>query len=346
MALPRGRFAPALIVACLLLLGWFVVMPYVGTDARQPDKAGDPSKPRVPFAGANPAVPAFINAAPFDGKRAIGYVRDLCKIGPRISGSDGMKKQQEIIKAHFEKLGAKVEFQRFTAKQVSRPTPVEMANILVTWHPDRERRVLICSHYDTRPRADQEPDRGNWDKPFVSANDGTSGVAWLMELGNHVKQLPLTVGLDFALFDGEEYVFDGAGPDARDKYFFGSEHFAEQYRKDRGGKYYAAGILLDLFAGKDAKYPVEQNSWFAAQPVVNEIWGTAAELKVAAFQRQMGPQVNDDHIALNRAGIPTVDIIDFGYPHWHRLSDLPDECSAESMEAVSRVLTIWLQRAR
>ncbi|HEY1378553.1 MAG TPA: M28 family peptidase [Gemmataceae bacterium] len=346
MALPRGRFALVLAVACLLLLGWFMLMPYVGTNARQPDKPGDQSKPRTPFAGGNPAVPAFINPAPFDGRRALGYVRDLCKIGPRISGSDGMKKQQELIKAHFEKLGAKVEFQRFRAKQVSRPAPVEMTNILITWHPDRERRVLICSHYDTRPRADQEPDRNDWDKPFVSANDGTSGVAWLMELGNHVTHLPLTIGLDFALFDGEEYVFDGAGPDARDKYFFGSEHFGEQYKKDRGGKYYAAGILLDLFAGKDAKYPVEQNSWFAAQPVVNEIWGTAAELKVPAFQQQPGPQVSDDHLALNRAGIPTVDIIDFSYPHWHRLSDLPDQCSAESMENLSRVLTIWLQRAR
>src|SRR5436190_22315020 len=82
MGLPRGRFAPVLAVACLLLLGWLILMPYVGTNARQPDKAGDPSQPRVPFAGANPAVPAFINAAPFDGKRALGYVRDLCQIGP------------------------------------------------------------------------------------------------------------------------------------------------------------------------------------------------------------------------------------------------------------------------
>ena len=41
-----------------------------------------------------------------------------------------------------------------------------------------------------------------------------------------------------------------------------------------------------------------------------------------------------------------MDIIDFDYPHWHRLSDLPDECSAESMEQVAKVLTVWFQRAR
>ena len=125
-----------------------------------------------------------------------------------------------------------------------------MTNIVITWHPERERRVLVCSHYDTRPHADQEPNRNDWSKPFVSANDGTSGVAWLMELGNHVKQLPMTVGLDFVLFDGEEYVFDGAGPNAKDKYFFGSEQFANEYKKDHQGHYYAAGVLLDLAPAK------------------------------------------------------------------------------------------------
>jgi Zn-dependent M28 family amino/carboxypeptidase len=222
-----------------------------------------------------------------------------------------------------------------------------MANIIVTWFPDRERRVLLCSHYDTRPHADQEPDRNNWTKPFVSANDGTSGVAWLMELGNHMKQLPLTVGVDFVLFDGEEYVFDGAGRDSRDKYFFGSEHFAGEYRKDRHGRFYAAGILLDLCAGKDAVYPVEQNSWFQAGGLLQQIWTTAKELHVPNFDEKRTVTVNDDHLALNAAGIPTVDIIDFdGYKHWHKLSDTPDKCSPETMENLSKVLSIWLQRCR
>ena len=257
-----------------------------------------------------------------------------------------MKKQQALIKAHFQKLGAKVEFQRFMGKQLSQPAPTEMANIVISWFPDRERRVLLCSHYDTRPKADQEPNRNDWDKPFVSANDGASGVAWLMELGNHIKKLPITVGVDFVLFDGEEYVFDGGDRNAKDKYFFGSEHFADEYKKDRHGHYYAAGILLDLCTGKGATYPVEQNSKASAFLVVREIWGTARELNVGAFALQDGPQVFDDHIALNRVGIPTVDIIDFSYPHWHRLSDTPDKCSPETMENLSKVLSIWLQRCR
>jgi hypothetical protein len=336
MTLPRRRVIPVLAAACALLIAWLLVMPYYGSHAQPP-------KPRDQFATGN-AVPATIRPAAFDGQRALGYLRDLCKIGPRISGSEGMKKQQTLIAEHFKKLGAKVELQKFTAKQLSQPAAVEMTNIVVTWHPDRERRVLLCSHYDTRPRADQEPNRSDWDKPFVSANDGTAGVAWLMELGNHIKQLPLTIGVDFVLFDGEEFVFDG--PDGKDKYFFGSEHFADEYRKDRKGKYYAAAVLLDMCAGKNATFPVERNSWFAANLVVNEIWGTASELKIGQFKYELGTPVNDDHIALHRVNIPAVDIIDFSYPHWHRLSDTPDQCSGETMENVSKVLTIWLQRAR
>ena len=38
------------------------------------------------------------------------------------------------------------------------------------------------------------------------------------------------------------------------------------------------------------------------------------------------------YLALNKAGIPAVDLIDFDYPHWHRLSDVPANCSAVTFE--------------
>ena len=50
----------------------------------------------------------------------------------------------------------------------------------------------------------------------------------------------------------------------------------------------------------------------------------------------------DDHLALIRAGIPTIDIIDFDYPYWHKADDLPENCSAESLADVGRVVTTWL----
>ncbi len=325
----------------------FVMMlPFAAGCSQSESAAQDGSdkrkkEPRDQF--ASDQVKDAEKAAAFDGKRAIGYLKDICAIGPRISGSKGMQKQQELLKKQFEQHGAKVEMQRFSAKQVSREgAETPMANMIVTWHPDRERRIILCSHYDTRPIADEEPSRKDWTKPFVSANDGASGSAWMMELAHHIKGLPLNVGVDFVLFDGEEFIFEKS----RDKYFIGSDYFASEYTKEKPKHKYIAGVLLDLFAGKNAQYPIEQNSAYQAGGVLESIWKTAADLKVAAFQDRRGPDILDDHIALNKAGIPTVDIIDFDYRHWHRLSDTPEQCSSKSMEQVARVIMVWLQRIK
>jgi hypothetical protein len=278
----------------------------------------------------------------FDGERALGYLQALCKIGPRISGTDGMKQQQELLKKHFEARGAKVEFQPFTARQLSRKQPVEMANLIASWYPERQRRVILCSHYDTRPIADREPNPRQWTQPFLSANDGGSGVALLMELANHHNEFKTEVGLDFVLFDGEEYIFDSK----RDKYFFGSEYFAQTYRRGRPKHRYLGAVLFDMIAGKNAQFPRDPYSALKAGALLRDLWSIAAELKCTAFVDRTGPPVQNDHLALNQAGIPAVDIIDFEYPHWHRLTDVPENCSAESMQQVARVVTVWVQRIK
>ncbi len=333
------RLAGSLTVLVLAaVVGWlFIFRPWDG-NAEQPGK-----RDRDVFAsdrdgGGEPVA--------FDAKRAMGYLEAVCKIGPRMSGTEGMKKQQELLEKHFKDLGGKVEYQRFTARQRSVRNPVEMANLIVSWQPEIARRVIICSHYDTRPIADQEPDPRKWREPFVSANDGGSGVALLMELAHHMKGLKTNVGVDFVFFDGEEYIFDHNN----DEYFFGSKHFGEEYRKNRAKdkKLYLGAVLLDMIGGKRARFPIEQNSWGKAQDLVKDVWKIAAELKCPAFRSDAFSKfdVEDDHIPLNTAGIPAIDIIDFDYVHWHRLTDVPENCSGDSLEQVAKVLSVWLQRVK
>jgi hypothetical protein len=335
------------VVAC----GWlFISKPWKGQAEPPPNSI--PVQEPAKETGDKPARDQFAadrDDAVFDSARAMNYLKDICKIGPRISGSDGMKKQQDLLKNHFEKLGGKVEMQTFTAKQKSQARPVDMANMIVSWFPDRKRRVILCSHYDTRPIADQEPDRRKWYDPFVSANDGGSGVALLMELAHQMKDLKTQVGVDFVLFDGEEYIFDPVRD--HDKYFFGSEHFARTYDKERskrGGSttQYLGAVLLDMIAGKNPQFPIEQNSLELAPALVEQLWRIAAAQGCSSFNLQNGSTVLDDHIALNKARIPCVDIIDFDYPHWHRLTDLPENCSGDSMYQVARVLTAWLKQIK
>jgi glutaminyl-peptide cyclotransferase len=289
---------------------------------------------------------AKVDPVAFDAKRAMGFLEAVCKIGPRMSGTDGMKKQQELMEKHFKELGGKITWQKFSAQQKSLRKPTEMANMIVSWKPEEKRRIILCSHYDTRPIADQDPDENNHLTPIVSANDGGSGVALLMELAHQMNKLPLKVGVDFVFFDGEEYVFDGHN----DKYFFGSEHFGAEYaktRKDTGVEYVAA-ILLDMIAGKDLNLPVEQNSEWSAPKLVRDVYRVARELKAPAFKvdEKSKYRIEDDHLALNQNKIPAIDLIDFDYKHWHCVTDLPENCSGDNMAQVAKVVSVWMQRVK
>ena len=39
---------------------------------------------------------------PFDPEQSMKYLKEICDIGTRISGSDGIVKQRVLIKKHFE----------------------------------------------------------------------------------------------------------------------------------------------------------------------------------------------------------------------------------------------------
>ena len=325
-----------LLVLGVLIVAWSIVLPFLGSTGDGQEKQRDQ------FAGdqVGPGDPV-----PFDGKRAMGYLKAICDIGPRMSATPGMKKQQELIKKHFEGLGYKVTEQKFEAKQKSQKNAVPMTNLIVSFSPAKHRRIIICSHYDTRPIADQEEDVRKWREPFVSANDGGSGVAFLMEMAHHMKDLKTKVGVDFVFFDGEEYIWDHRRD--TDEYFFGSKHFAQRWKKDKDRPDYVGAVLLDMIAGKGAVFPVEGNSWQRAEGFCKYIWGIAQQQKCTAFPQEVADYtVSDDHIPLLDVGIPALDIIDFTYKHWHKLSDTPENCAPETMEQVSKVLSVWMQRAK
>jgi glutaminyl-peptide cyclotransferase len=296
------------------------------------------------------AISAVSNAAsaqatatnPLDALRAYRYLEQICDLGPRISGSAGMKQQQELLQKHFEQLGGKVSLQTFDAKHPLGGT-VPMTNMLVEWHPERKERILLCAHYDTRPLPDRDPNpqlRRNG--IFLGANDGASGVALLMELAHLMPQLDSRYGVDFMLFDGEELVY----VDGRDPYFVGSEHFAKQYRSEPPPYRYRWGVLLDMVGDADLQVYQERQSasWRDTRPLVQQIWATAHALGIDEFVPRAKYHVRDDHIPLrNVAKIPTCDIIDFDYPAWHTTADVPRQCSGTSLAKVGWVVLEWLR---
>ena len=277
---------------------------------------------------------------PFDGAEAYDYLKQLCALGPRPSGSQGMQAQQRLLKAHFERFGARVEFQPFQVRHPEGEGVVSMANLIVRWHPEIPERIILCGHYDTLPFPLRDPD--NPRGVFVGANDNGSGIAVLMALARDMPNVHMTrCGVDFVLFDGEEFIFN-----ENQRYFLGSEYFARAYAK-QPSPHCRCAVLLDMVGGANLQIYYERNSmwWGDTRPMVEQIWATAKRLGVREFIAQKKHEVRDDHLMLHEiAKIPACDIIDFDYPAWHTQADTPQQCSALSLAKVGWVLREWLRK--
>jgi len=293
---------------------------------------------------------AYLDQLPIDGRLCMEMLNEVVRIGPRWSGSVGMLKQQQILDKHFSNLGGKVEYQRFRVRNpISKQgvETVDMANMIIRWHPQRTRRILLCAHYDTRPFPDNDPDPGKRRGVFVGANDGGSGVAVLCALAEKMEEFESEFGVDMVLFDGEELVYNSS----RDPFFLGSTHFAREYAATSQRQKYVAGILLDMVADADLQIYQEVNSRRMAPRVVQQVWATAKRIGVPELRPSARHEVRDDHLPLNEiAKIPTIDLIDFDYPspqkretYWHTTEDTVDKCSAISMAHVGWVVWEWLK---
>jgi len=314
------------------------------------------------FASNRAGEAALPPPVPFDGRQAMNYLKEIVALGPRVSDTPAHAKMVDLLEKHFTEHGFQVARQKFEGKQVSKLHPVPMVNLIARWKPEKKDRLLVCTHYDTRPIAHEDA-RVNWSKPFLGANDGGSGAAWMMEMARHMKQLDPDLGVDFVCLDGEEYVFETyLTTDRPDVYFLGSRHFAQEYARDRAdgrGPTYREGVLLDMIAGKNPRFLMEQNSLNRAGPVVTKIWGIAHQQRCRAFVAERGKPVEDDHLALLDVGVPTIDIIPvysertpdgpgqfLSYPHWHKITDTLENCGPEGMEQVAQVLSVWMKTAK
>ncbi|HEY6565367.1 MAG TPA: M28 family peptidase [Pirellulaceae bacterium] len=332
----RGRFwwfqILAILLAVALLLLWFLNVPQVLI--RSESSRG----------GAWTQLP-------FDGPRAYSMLKAICDLGPRISGSEGMRKQRKMLADYFTKRGGTVTLQEFDCRHPETGERVELANLVVNWHPDRKERILLCAHYDTRPNCDRDPDPAKRRLPLTGANDGASGVAVLAELGRHLQPWDGPFGVDFVLFDAEEFLFDDTRD--RDLYFLGSKYFARALVANPPAHRYRAAVVLDMVGDSDLRFLQEgwSLSWPESRPIVQSIWRTARRLGVREFVARPGEPVRDDHLPLYEiARIPALDVIDFDYPnpyrssYWHTTHDTPDKCSAESLDKVGSVILAWLRQ--
>ena len=100
-----------------------------------------------------------------------------------------------------------------------------------------------------------------------------------------------------------------------------------------------------MVADKDPEFKIEQFSFIQAEKQVREIWSLANEMGYSQFTYNIEQPIYDDHRALFvETGIPSLDIIDFDYPYWHTLQDIPKNCSIPTLKMIGNLMCEFIYR--
>jgi hypothetical protein len=134
---------------------------------------------QTPVTQTSAPLPAKAAIPRFDGKRAFEVLLQQTSFGPRNPGSRGHAACLEYLASTLRDLGAEVRAQKFTHAGYRGET-LRLTNVIASYRPELKQRILLCAHWDTRPRAERDPDPKKRDLPILGANDGASGVAVLL----------------------------------------------------------------------------------------------------------------------------------------------------------------------
>jgi hypothetical protein len=277
----------------------------------------------------------------FDAGNAYNQIEAQVKFGPRDPGSKGHQAALNYFQKELKKYTIYVDLQNFNYSGYE-STTLQLTNIIARFNPDKKNRIIFYAHWDTRPRAEHATKLNLKDKPILGANDGASGCGVLLELARILKGNKINFGIDLVFLDGEDY---GKEHDLNN-FCLGSKYFAANYPAD---KMPAFGVLLDLVGDKQAVFEREGSSDKFAPGVVSLIWNIAQQQNDSIFSQEGGPEIYDDHIPLNNAGLITADIIDADLVgadtpvkrrnYWHSENDTMENISKNTLQQLGNVLT-------
>ncbi|MCQ2095980.1 MAG: M28 family peptidase [Bacteroidaceae bacterium] len=276
----------------------------------------------------------------FSGDSALGYVAAQCEFGPRTMNSEAHDRCCEYLTAKFRQFGAEVTVQEGKAELFD-GTPVDIKNIIAVFNKDSKKRIIISSHWDSRPWADNEDDESLHDTPIDGANDGASGVGILLEIARQIQMKTPAIGVELICWDAEDS--GSHGESSTNSWCLGSQFWAMNHSVE--GFRYEFGILLDMVGGKDTYFRRETYSNYYAPNLVNSVWGTAQSLGYGKyFLNEDGGAVTDDHVPLIKSGISCIDIIGSNkdgstFPDtWHTLQDNINNIDKEVLTAVGQTV--------
>ncbi len=223
-----------------------------------------------------------------------------------------------------------------TRDEFSADTPlgaIEMVNLsyVIPGRPGAD-RILLVAHYDSKRFVGFD---------FVGANDSASAVALLLALIPDLKAQSFPFDVQTVFVDGEEALVQWSLADS----LYGSRRLAATLT---GGKAVRGAIVLDMIGDRDLKLIRESRSDQAFQVHLQE---AAAELGLERLLDSRTQAVDDDHMPLIEAGVPTLHLMDFSFggnsspgTYWHTEQDTVDKVSAGSLSAVGELVLGVLDR--
>lgn len=283
----------------------------------------------------------------FCADSAFSYIKKQTDFGPRVPNTDAQLHCAAWLMKKLADFGAETTLQEFETVTFDN-TKIRCYNIIGSYNPDCPARIILCSHWDSRPWADNDPDPTKHKTPVDAANDGASGVGVILEIARQLRNKAPEIGIDCIFFDAEDW---GPGNDYKGEHLetfwgLGTQYWAKHPHKEGYRARYA--ILLDMVGGKGAQFSREMYSVYFSKQVVDKVWNTAASLGYSSvFKPKDGLYVTDDHYFINTiAKIPAIDIVpyvpsfrssSFG-PTWHTTQDNIGNIDTKVLEAVGKTL--------
>lgn len=284
----------------------------------------------------------------FNADSAYSFIAAQTAFGPRVPGTRSQLDCRDWLVNTLKRLGAEVSVHTFDCQTFDKKN-LKGYNVIGKINPELGDRIMLCSHWDSRPWADNDSNKKNWTKPIDGANDGASGVGVILEIFRILASNP-HVGIDCVFFDIEDW---GPGPDFEEEdskklyWCLGSQAWSYMARNNGYKARYA--VLLDMVGASDATFYKEGVSMKYAASVVDKYWKAAADMGYGkVFVNKDGGAVTDDHYPVNAiTGIPAIDIIPYSQSllgssfgsTWHTLDDNLQHIDRATLNAVGTVLT-------
>ena len=275
-----------------------------------------------------------------DGNEMMALIAQQLRYGPRFLSAEGHDKIQKFLISELSVFTSNIHIQKW--KHVAQDgEEYKLMNIIGQFYPEKEKRILLGTHYDSKRFADR--DIKNPQQSVPGANDSASGVAVLIELARFlaIAEKEPNVGIDIVFFDGEE-----GEEHIRDDYSkwqpLGSTYFSQNLEDIYQDKKPTEGIVLDMVCDKNLYIYPESLSLIYAPEQVKKFWDKAIKNYPSKFSTKKSFKIKDDHVPLSNAGIPSFLVIDFNYKSFHTTRDTLDKCSGKSLEIVGKTVLNYL----